>query len=73
MNKSLTGTFFWVTTATLSVPRTPMVVTATDLTALNAYSEKQSHKEKKTSEYEPQWTTQRKAERNQRTLIFREP
>ena len=33
-----TGTFFCVTTHTESFPRTPMVVTPTDLIALNAYS-----------------------------------
>ena len=35
---SLSGTFFCVTTATLSFPRTPMLVMPEDLTALKAYS-----------------------------------
>ena len=34
----LTGTFFWVTTQTLSAPRTAMLVMPDDLTALKAYS-----------------------------------
>ena len=38
-----TGTFFCVTTHTLSLPRTAMLVTPLDLTALNAYSVRSSH------------------------------
>lgn len=37
----LTGTFFCVTTATLSFPRTAMLVTPAALTALKAYSAEQ--------------------------------
>ena len=35
---NLSGTFFWVITHTLSSPRTPILVTAPLLIALNAYS-----------------------------------
>ena len=34
----LTGTFFWVTTQTESLPRTPIEVIPAAFTALNAYS-----------------------------------
>jgi hypothetical protein len=37
-SSSLSGTFFCVTTHTLSAPRTASDVRATDFTALNAYS-----------------------------------
>lgn len=35
---SLSGTFFWVTTTTQSLPRTPMLVMPAAFTALKAYS-----------------------------------
>lgn len=36
--RSLSGTFFWVTTQTASLPRTARLVRAPALTALKAYS-----------------------------------
>lgn len=40
--RELTGTFFCVTKATLSLPRTAMLVIPSAFTALNAYSEEQT-------------------------------
>lgn len=51
MKNSHTGTFFWVTTHTESLPRTPIEVIPADFTALNAYSG--SFRESHTNEHHP--------------------